>query len=132
VIVIKSARTLTLMDHGKVLKEYKVSLGGAPAGAKTRQGDHKTPEGSYLLDRRNEHSQFYRSIHISYPNKEDRARAQKLKVSPGGNIMIHGLPEWLRLAGKIPFSRRLDRWVHRGYERRNGRVSGVPLPTARL
>jgi hypothetical protein len=65
VIVIKSARTLTLMDHGKVVKEYKVSLGGAPVGAKTRQGDHKTPEGSYLLDRRNEHSQFYRAIHIS-------------------------------------------------------------------
>jgi len=100
VIVIKSARTLTLMDHGKVVKEYKVSLGGAPVGAKTRQGDHKTLEGSYLLDRRNEHSQFYRSIHISYPNAQDRARAQKLKALPGGDIMIHGLPNGYGWLGK--------------------------------
>jgi murein L,D-transpeptidase YafK len=100
VIVLKSARTLTLMDHGTVLKEYKVALGGTPIGTKTRQGDHKTPEGSYILDRRNEHSQFYRSIHISYPNKQDRARAQKLKVSPGGEIMIHGLPNGYGWLGK--------------------------------
>ena len=53
---------------------------------------HKTPEGVYFLDRRNERSQFYRSIHISYPNTEDRARAHKLGVSPGGDIMLHGLP----------------------------------------
>jgi murein L,D-transpeptidase YafK len=68
VLVVKSARTLTLLNHGHVLKIYKVALGGDPIGAKTRQGDHKTPERIYVLDRRNAHSQFYRAIHISYPN----------------------------------------------------------------
>ncbi len=76
VVVLKKAHTLTLLNHGKVLKEYKVALGGDPVGPKARQGDHKTPEGSYILYHRNDHSQFYRSIHISYPNAEDqRGRA---------------------------------------------------------
>jgi len=90
------------------VKKYKVSLGGATVGAKTRLGDHKTAEGSYLLDRRNEHSQFYRSIHISHPNAEDRARAQKLKALPGGDIMIHGLPNGYAWLGK---SRLADDWT---------------------
>jgi len=92
VFVVKSARTLTLLNHGRVLKVYAVALGGNPAGPKARQGDHKTPEGVYVLDRRNGHSQFYRSIHISYPNAQDRERARKLGVLPGGDIMVHGLP----------------------------------------
>jgi murein L,D-transpeptidase YafK len=92
VLVVKSERKLVLLSHSHVIKTYKVALGGSPVGAKTRQGDHKTPEGVYVLDRRNEHSQFYRSIHISYPSTEDRARARKLGVSPGGDVMLHGLP----------------------------------------
>jgi murein L,D-transpeptidase YafK len=98
VVVVKSQRTLTLFDHGKVLKTYKIALGSEPVGPKTRQGDHRTPEGTYILDRRNAHSQFYRSIHISYPNAQDGARAAKLGVSPGGDIYVHGLPNgfgWL-------------------------------------
>jgi len=92
VLVVKSERKLILLNHGQIIKTYKVALGGNPRGAKTQQGDHKTPEGVYVLDRRNEHSQFYRSIHISYPNTDDRARARKLGVSPGGDVMLHGLP----------------------------------------
>jgi murein L,D-transpeptidase YafK len=92
VVVNKKAHTLILLADGKVLKEYRVALGGDPVGPKTRHGDHKTPEGTYTLDRRNDHSQFYRSIHISYPNAEDRARAHKLGAAPGGDIMLHGLP----------------------------------------
>jgi murein L,D-transpeptidase YafK len=92
VLVVKSERKLVLLSQSQVIKTYKVALGGSPVGAKTRQGDHKTPEGLYVLDRRNEHSQFYRSIHISYPSTEDRARARKLGVSPGGDVMLHGLP----------------------------------------
>jgi murein L,D-transpeptidase YafK len=98
VIVLKSQRVLMLMDHGKVLKTYKVSLGGTPVGPKTQQGDHKTPEGTYVLDRRNAKSRFYRSIHISYPDQKDRANAAKLGVSPGGDVFVHGLPNgfgWL-------------------------------------
>jgi murein L,D-transpeptidase YafK len=92
VVVSKKDHTLELFDHGKLLKKYKVALGGELTGRKGRQGDHRTPEGFYVLDRRNEHSQFYRSLHISYPNAEDRARAQKAGVNPGGDIMVHGLP----------------------------------------
>jgi murein L,D-transpeptidase YafK len=98
VIVVKSQRTLTLLSHGKVLRTYKVALGGTPVGAKEQQGDHKTPEGRYILDRRNAKSRFYKSIHVSYPNEQDKERAARRGVSPGGDIMIHGLPNgfgWL-------------------------------------
>ena len=104
VLVLKKDRTLILLDHGKVLKKYKVALGGEPAGAKERQGDHKTPEGTYVLDRRNEHSRFYRSLHVSYPSVNDRAQAQKSGVEPGGDIMVHGLPNgfgWLGSAHRL-------------------------------
>lgn len=92
VVVFKKERTLQLMSAGKVIKTYRVALGGNPLGPKTRQGDHKTPEGTYILDSRNLHSQFYKSIHISYPNAQERAAARKQGVSPGGDVFIHGLP----------------------------------------
>jgi len=92
VVVLKKERTLQLMSQGKVIKTYKVALGGDPVGAKTRQGDHKTPEGVYVLDSRNAHSQYYKSIHISYPSARDRAAARAKGVSPGGDVFVHGLP----------------------------------------
>jgi murein L,D-transpeptidase YafK len=98
VIVVKGQRTLTLLSQGKVLRSYKVALGGTPIGAKEQQGDHKTPEGHYILDRRNPKSRFYKSIHVSYPNEQDRHSASQRGVSAGGDIMIHGLPNgfgWL-------------------------------------
>jgi murein L,D-transpeptidase YafK len=98
VIVVKSQRTLTLLSHGSILHTYKVALGGSPVGAKEQQGDHKTPEGRYVLDHRNAKSRFYKSIHVSYPNEQDKQSASQHGVSPGGDIMIHGLPNgfgWL-------------------------------------
>jgi murein L,D-transpeptidase YafK len=98
VIVVKGQRTLTLLSHGKVLRTYKVSLGGSSVGAKEQQGDHKTPEGHYILDHRNAKSRFYKSIHVSYPNEHDKQRAAQQGVSAGGDIMTHGLPNgfgWL-------------------------------------
>jgi murein L,D-transpeptidase YafK len=92
VVILKKERTLRLLSHGKVIKTYKVALGGDPVGAKTRQGDHKTPEGLYALDSRNAHSQFYKSLHISYPSARDRAAAKQKGVSPGGEVFVHGLP----------------------------------------
>ncbi len=92
VVVHKERRTLELMHGGDVIKTYKIALGGEPLGPKTRLGDHRTPEGAYVIDSRNDHSQFHRSLHISYPNATDRERARKLRVSPGGDIFIHGLP----------------------------------------
>ncbi len=108
VMVKKKERTLVLMSQGKVLKTYKVALGGDPVGAKTRQGDHKTPEGVYRLDRRNAQSKFYKSIHISYPDAKDNARARKLGVSPGGDVYVHGLPNGYKWVGA---SHRLKDWT---------------------
>ncbi len=82
---------MTLHRDGKVLKTYKVALSTVPIGAKEREGDHKVPEGLYMVDAKNAHSKFHLALHISYPNAADRERARKLGVKPGGNIEIHGL-----------------------------------------
>jgi murein L,D-transpeptidase YafK len=98
VIVVKSLRTLTILSNGKILRTYKIALGGSPVGAKEQQGDHKTPEGQYILDRRNAKSRFHQAIHVSYPNEQDKKRASQRGVSPGGDIMVHGSPNgfgWL-------------------------------------
>ena len=91
VLIEKEARRLTLLSKGEVIKTYKIALGGNPVGPKERQGDHKTPEGTYTIDARNGNSGFHLSLHISYPNEQDKKRAQELGVSPGGDIMIHGI-----------------------------------------
>jgi len=90
-VIDKSERTLTLFWHGVPLKVYRVALGGDPVGAKERQGDERTPEGSYVVAQRHEDSEFHRALHLSYPNSEDRARARAERVNPGGSIEIHGL-----------------------------------------
>lgn len=92
VLVVKSERKLYLLKAGRVLREFDVALGLAPSGHKSREGDFRTPEGRYLLDARNANSDYFLSIHVSYPNEADRAHARKAGVDPGGAIMIHGLP----------------------------------------
>jgi murein L,D-transpeptidase YafK len=97
-VVDKSERTLTVYWHGVPLKVYRVALGADPIGPKQKQGDSRTPEGTYTVLRRHENSTFHRALHLSYPNAADRARARAERVSPGGNIEIHGLKpgfEWL-------------------------------------
>jgi len=108
VVVLKKERTLQLLNQGKVIKTYKVALGGDPVGPKTRQGDHKTPEGVYVLDSHNPHSQFYKSIHISYPSASDRAAARQKGFSPGGDVFVHGLPNGYRYVGA---AHRLKDWT---------------------
>ncbi|KUJ78073.1 hypothetical protein AVO45_08920 [Ruegeria marisrubri] len=92
VVVNKSARKLYLLHHDKVLKQYDVDLGFAPNGTKKARGDGRTPEGTYLINRRNPNSQFHLSIGISYPNAQDMAAAKAAGVDPGGDIFIHGEP----------------------------------------
>jgi murein L,D-transpeptidase YafK len=91
ILIEKRERRLSLISKDKVLKSYKVALGGNPNGPKERIGDGKTPEGTYIIDSRNRDSRYHLSLHISYPNEKDKKRARELGVSPGGNIMIHGL-----------------------------------------
>lgn len=90
VLVRKSEKTLYLLKDGKPMKRYHVVFGPRAKGPKLQEGDERTPEGSYTLDRKNPNSRFYKSIRVSYPNEADIARAQKYNVEPGGNIMIHG------------------------------------------
>lgn len=89
------------MKDGEILKAYRIALGQQPEGHKTVAGDKKTPEGIYILDKRNQDSKFHLSIHISYPNESDVLNAKKAGVSPGGDVMIHGLPNGLRSVGKL-------------------------------
>jgi murein L,D-transpeptidase YafK len=91
VLVEKKARRLTLFSKERVIKTYKVTLGGDTVGPKEREGDNKTPEGIYKIDSRNKNSRYHLSLHVSYPNDKDRKRAKELGVSPGGDIMIHGI-----------------------------------------
>jgi murein L,D-transpeptidase YafK len=91
----KADRTMNLLRAGKILKTYKVALSTVPVGAKEREGDHKVPEGLYVVDRKNPQSVFHLALHINYPNAADREHARKLGAKPGGDIEIHGLgPKW--------------------------------------
>ena len=108
VMVRKKERKLELLSRGRVIRSYKVALGGDPIGPKTRQGDHKTPEGSYVLDSRYSQSQFYKSIHISYPSARDRELARQNGYSAGGDVYVHGLPNGYRAVGA---AHRLRDWT---------------------
>lgn len=108
VLVDKSERRLVLLRGGSVLKGYRVSFGGEPVGHKQREGDERTPEGKYRIDRRNARSAFHRSLHVSYPDRRDVERARGLGVPPGGDIMIHGMRNGLGWAGKL---HRLADWT---------------------
>ena len=101
ILIEKKERRLTLISKGKVLKTYKIALGGNPNGPKERQGDNKTPEGTYLIDSRNMDSRYHLSLHISYPNEKDKKRAKQLGVSPGGDIMIHGIKNGFSWVGDL-------------------------------
>jgi murein L,D-transpeptidase YafK len=93
IMVYKSERKMVLLDtKSKVLRAYKIALGDKPKGPKTQEGDEKTPEGIYTISGRNQASRYHLSLRISYPNARDVAQAKSRGVSPGGDIMIHGLP----------------------------------------
>jgi len=99
VLIEKKERRLRLFSKGEVIKTYRIALGGNPVGPKERQGDNKTPEGTYIIDSRNSNSGYHLSLHISYPNEKDKMRAKELGVSPGGDIMIHGIKNGLSWVG---------------------------------
>jgi murein L,D-transpeptidase YafK len=89
-VVYKQERRLEVWNHDTLIRTMKICLGQVPLGPKRQEGDSKTPEGVYQLDYANPNSSFYRSFHISYPNKADQQRAKRMRVSPGGFVMLHG------------------------------------------
>ena len=130
VVVDKSDRRLYLMTEGEVVAEYPVSFGGNPEGHKEQEGDDRTPEGHYTLDYKNPASAFFLSIHVSYPNIQDKVRARERSVDPGGNIMVHGQKNglgWL-----WPIARFFD-WTDGCIALRNGDMQkvwdAVEIPT---
>lgn len=90
VLVNKSQRKMYLLNGNRALKVYDIGLGFAPAGHKNFEGDGRTPEGTYYIDRRNPNSRYHLSVGVSYPNVEDNARAMSLGRSAGSDIFIHG------------------------------------------
>ena len=96
IVVNKGERKMYLLGEGRVLKDYDIRLGFAPSGHKEIEGDGRTPEGVYRIDRRNPNSRFHLSLGISYPNADDIAHARSLGKSPGGDIFIHGQRHFLR------------------------------------
>jgi murein L,D-transpeptidase YafK len=110
VLVLKAPRRLLLLQGGRVLRDYQIALGASPSGPKRHRGDGRTPEGRYLVDARVVDSRFHRALHISYPNADDLDFARRAGVDPGGDVMIHGLPDG-------------ERWIadmHRAYDWTNG------------
>jgi tetratricopeptide (TPR) repeat protein len=101
VLIEKKKRLLSLISGRETLKTYQVALGTDPVGPKEREGDFKTPEGTYTIESRNRGSAYHLSLRISYPNEKDKLHAKKLGISPGGDIMIHGLKNGLSWVGGI-------------------------------
>lgn len=99
ILVLKKDHVLELLAGGKVIRTYKVALGQGGLAPKQREGDARTPEGHYVIDAKVEHSAYHKALHVSYPDAEDRKRAARLHVPPGGAIMIHGLPNGKGLVG---------------------------------
>ncbi len=99
IVVNKGARRLYLLNNEQILRSYNFELGFAPEGHKQFRGDGKTPEGTYLIDRRNPRSAYHLSVGISYPNARDIAYAKSMGREPGGDIFIHGQPNHEKAEG---------------------------------
>jgi murein L,D-transpeptidase YafK len=108
ILILKKDHTMELLAGGKVIRTYKVALGRGGLAPKEREGDGRTPEGLYVIDEKNAASHYHKALHVSYPNPGDRKRAEKMGVSPGGAIMIHGLPNGM---GWLGASHRLYDWT---------------------
>lgn len=92
IVVYKEKRELTTFRQGKKIKKYIISLGMEPVGKKEFEGDLKTPEGHYYIDKRSRESVYHANLNISYPNETDSVYAAKFKKNAGGDIKIHGFP----------------------------------------
>ncbi len=101
IVIEKAARRMVVYRQGEPLRDYRVALGFAPTGPKLRQGDGKTPEGRFRIDRLNAESRFHLSLGLDYPQKPDLARAVAGNYDPGGDIFIHGQPNGLPDDGRL-------------------------------
>ena len=122
VIIYKSQRKLVLLNRYQIIKTYRVSLGGNPQGPKNSEDDGRTPEGTYRIDWRNADSAYHLSLHLSYPNAQDRTQALQKGDSPGDDMMIHGIKNGLGLLG---FVHHLWDWTDGGIAVTNGQIREI-------
>jgi murein L,D-transpeptidase YafK len=109
IVILKGARRLELYADGKVVKTYRVGLGSNPTGTKLRQGDGRTPEGTFYVCVKNPQSKFHRSLGLSYPAPADAARglAEKLITRAQRDAIVqahqkHTTPPWnTALGGEV-------------------------------
>ena len=92
IVVAKSARWMSAYRHGRVVREFQVALGRGGFGPKQQQGDGRVPEGVYRIINHNPRSAYHLSLRIGYPTPLQIAAARRRGINPGGDIMIHGLP----------------------------------------
>lgn len=102
ILIEKSARRLTLVQNGRAVRTYSIALGFAPTGDKSREGDGRTPEGRFAVNRRNDRSAYHLSLGLDYPQPDDIALARAGGWSPGGDIMIHGQPNMMPDGTRLP------------------------------
>ena len=101
IIVLKSRHKLLAYSSGKLVADYKISIGKNPLGAKEFEGDNRTPEGIYTINGKNSNSQYFKNLGVSYPNQRDTRHAKQTGKPAGGNIKIHGLKNGLGYIGKF-------------------------------
>lgn len=101
ILIEKSARRMTIFQRDGNPRVMPIALGFAPDGDKVQQGDGKTPEGIFTVDRLNDRSSFTLSLRLDYPRPQDRTRARADGVDPGGDIMIHGQPNQVAEGFKV-------------------------------
>jgi len=105
-VVEKSKRTLTLMDGRKAVKTYKVALGGQPVARRIAREITKL-RGYLFVDAKNQNSQFYKALHLSYPNPADRANAENWASGPAAMWKFTAGTKWGWLGAK----HRLTDWT---------------------
>ena len=71
-----------------LVHSYSICATSGVLGPKRRYGDEQVPEGFYELDWFNPQSNFFLSLHVSYPNAADRILGSQKNL--GGDIFLHG------------------------------------------
>lgn len=122
IVIEKSKRKMTLLKGGREVAAYRVALGRDPIGPKAMRGDNKTPEGLYFVDYKVSNSVYHKALHLTYPNLDDLTRADSLGVSPGNNIMIHGLSQKQMWMGDVQY---LFDWTNGCIALTNGEIEEI-------
>lgn len=84
IVVDTSAHRMSLCEAGVAVRELSVAIGTAGVD-KRREGDQKTPLGSYPLSAPRPSDRFHTFILIGYPTAEQRAKGMT-----GSAVGIHG------------------------------------------